>query len=343
MVTAAVNGSNEKGVSEAFDVIGFNYNQSQPDAFHKKYPNRPIFGSETSSAVSTRGEYFDDKARNLMNSYTGVVDWGQTPEDWWTFQAKRDWEGGGFAWTGFDYRGEPTPYGWPSINSQFGIVDMCGFPKDYFYYYKAWWGKAPSLHVFPHWNWSGKEGQEIPVWVYSNLDEVELIVNGKSLGRQAMPRTAHLAWKAVYAPGYIEARGFKGGKLVLTERRETTGPAATLRLSADRTIINADGEDLAMLKVEVLDGKGRPVPTAMNKLAFKVSGAGTLIGVGNGDPNCLESDKAPARSLFNGLAQIIVQAGKTPGAITIEATGDGLSAAKLTVTAKPAKLRPAVA
>lgn len=342
VVSAAVNADNEKGVSEALDIIGFNYHQNFVEPFHKKYPNRPIFGSETSSAISTRGEYSSDAKRNTVSSYDGVVKWGASPEAWWQLYAQ-DWATGGFAWTGFDYRGEPTPYGWPSINSQFGITDMCGFPKDYFYYYKAWWGKAPSLHVFPHWNWAGREGQDIPVWVYSNCDEVELIVNGKSLGRKAMPRLGHLEWKTAYAPGYIEARGFKAGKRILTERRETTGQATALRLTADRTVIDADGEDVSVLRVEAFDARGRPVPTADTKLAFKVSGAGTLIGVGNGDPNCLESDKAPERSLFNGLAQIIVQAGKQPGDIVIEATGSGLAPARLTVTAKPAKLRPAVA
>ncbi|HWU49150.1 MAG TPA: beta-galactosidase GalA [Asticcacaulis sp.] len=343
MTTAAVNGGNEKGVSNALDVIGFNYNQGLPDGYHAKYPQRPIMGSETSSAVSTRGEYTTDAKRNVMSSYDGVVSWGQTPEDWWSFQAKRDWEAGGFAWTGFDYRGEPTPYGWPSINSQFGITDMCGFPKDYFYYYKAWWGKAPSLHVFPHWNWAGKEGAEIPVWVYSNCDEVELVVNGKSLGRKAMPKWEHLEWKVVYAPGHIEARGFKNGKRILTERRETAGQPAALRLTADRSVIDANGEDVSVLRVEAFDAKGRPAPTANTKLTFKVSGAGALIGVGNGDPNCLESDKGSERSLFNGLAQVIVQAAKQPGDIVVEASGAGLAAARLTVTARPARLRPSVA
>ena len=196
-----------------------------------------------------------------MNSYDGVVPWGETAEEWWTFYGTREWVAGGFAWTGFDYRGEPTPYGWPSINSQFGIVDMCGFPKDNFYYYKAWWGKDPSVHVFPHWNWEGSEGDEIPVWVYSNLDEVELFVNGKSLGSQKVPHLGHVEWKVRYEPGTIEARGSKDGKVVLTEKRETTGPTASIRLTADRNEINADGEDVAVIKVEGLDKEGRLVPT----------------------------------------------------------------------------------
>ncbi len=239
VVSAAVNGDNQKGVSEPFDIIGFNYNLSMPDAFHKKNPTKAVYGSETSSAISTRGMYTTDPLRNLVNDYNGVVPWGETAEEWWTFYGTREWEAGGFAWTGFDYRGEPTPYGWPSINSQFGIVDMCGFPKDTFYYYKAWWGKEPSLHVFPHWNFEGREGDEIPVWVYTNLDDVELFVNGASLGSKKVPHLGHVEWKVKYEPGAIEARGSKDGKVVLTEKRETTGPAAAIRLTADRTEIDA--------------------------------------------------------------------------------------------------------
>ena len=347
VVSAAVNGDNEKGVSEALDIIGFNYNLKYPDPFHKKYPKRPLYGSETSSAISTRGEYATDPLRNTVSCYDGVVPWGETPEGWWGFYGTRDWEAGGFAWTGFDYRGEPTPYGWPSINSQFGIVDMCGFPKDYFYYYKAWWGKEPSLHLFPHWNWHGREGDEIPVWVYSNLDEVELLVNGKSLGSQKVPRLGHVEWNVKYEAGMIEARASKDGKVVLAEKQETTSPTVSIRLTADRTEINADGEDVAILKVEALDKEGRPVPTANNKIAFNVYGVGKLIGVGNGDPNCQESDKASKRSLFNGFAQVIIQSTKRPGEIHIEAVKDGwegaeLMSAMLLITTKQVEPRPSV-
>ena len=347
VVSAAVNDNNEKGVSDALDIIGFNYHQEYPDGFHKKYPKRPIYGSETSSAISTRGVYSSDSLRNTINAYNAAVPWGATAEEFWKFYGTREWEAGGFAWTGFDYRGEPTPYGWPSINSQFGIVDMCGFPKDTFYYYKAWWGTEPALHLFPHWNFEGREGDEILVWVYSNLEEVELFVNGKSKGKQKVPHLGHLEWKVRYEPGFIEARGSRAAKVVLTERRDTTGPAATIRLTADRTEIDADGEDLSILKVEVLDKQGRPVPTADNVIGFKISGAGALIGVGNGNPNCQESDKAPKRSLFNGLAQVIVQATKEPGEIHIEAvkeSGDGpeLTPAKLTITSRKVEPRPAV-
>jgi len=346
-VTSAVNGDNEKGVSEPLDVIGFNYHQEFPDAFHKKHPRQPVFGSETASDVSTRGEYFTDPARNVVSCFDGEVPWHKSPENWWKFYYAREWMAGGFAWTGFDYRGEPSPYGWPSISSQFGVVDTCGFPKDYFFYYRTWWRKEPILHLFPHWNWHGREGGEIPVWVYSNLDEVELFVNGKSIGSQNVPHLGHLEWKVRYEPGSIEARGSKDGKVILSEKRETSGPAVSIRLTSNRNEINADGEDLAILRVEAFDVEGRPVPTADRMVAFTISGPGKIIGVGNGDPNCQESDKEPKRSLFNGLAQVIVQSTKTPGEIQVDAgigggQRSGRTPAKLVLTSKRVESRPSV-
>jgi beta-galactosidase len=347
-VSAAVNGTNENNLSDAFDIIGFNYSLQFPDAYHTRYPHRPLYGSETASSIATRGAYTTEPLRNRVSAYdNNHPGWGATAEEWWTFYGTREWEAGGFAWTGFDYRGEPTPYGWPSINSQFGIVDMCGFPKDTFYYYKAWWGKEPILHLIPHWNFEGREGDEIPVWVFSNLEEVELLVNGESAGRQKVPHFGHVEWKVRYEPGVIEARGWKNGKLALTAKRETTGPAASIRLTADRTEIDADGEDLAILKVEALDSQGRAVPTASNLINFKVTGEGALIGVGNGDPNCQESDKEPRRSLFNGLAQVILQSTKQSGEIHIEAAkegseGPGLTPAKLVISTKAVEPRSAV-
>ena len=345
VVSAAVNGDNSKGVSEALDIIGFNYNLKFPDDYHKQHPTMPIYGSETASTVSTRGVYQTDPLRNTLSAYDeNHPEWAELAEEWWSFYGTREWLAGGFAWTGFDYRGEPTPYGWPSINSNFGIVDMCGFPKDNFFYYKAWWTKQPVLHLFPHWNWEGREGDEIPVWVHSNLDEVELLLNGKSLGRQKVPRLGHVDWKVRYEPGTITAHGWKDGKLALTEERTTTGPAVALRLTADRTEIDADGEDVGVLTVSAVDSQGRAVPTADVLVDFKVTGEGAMIGVGNGDPNCQESDKEPRRSLFSGLAQVIVQATKTAGTIEIvastKARNNSVAAAKIAITTKQAPLRP---
>jgi beta-galactosidase len=323
LCTAAVNNHYGTGVSKALDVEGFNYNLGRIEAYHASHAKQPLVGTETASTVATRGIYETDKLRNWVSAYdVNFPSWASTAEAWWKVYGTREYLPGGFAWTGFDYRGEPTPYGWPSISSQFGIVDMCGYPKDDFYYYKAWWGTEPVLHLLPHWNWEERVGQPVEVWVHSNLDEVELLLNGKSLGSKRVEPLTHLAWKVPYEPGTLEARGSRGGKVVLTERRETTGKIASLRLTPDRTVIDADGEDVAVLRVEALDAQGRAIPTADDLVHFKISGAGRLIGVGNGDPNCQESDKEPKRSLFNGLAQVIVQATKASGEITIEASTD---------------------
>ncbi|HXW91695.1 MAG TPA: beta-galactosidase GalA [Terriglobales bacterium] len=344
--TAAVNGSYESHFSDALDVMGFNYSLDAPDGWHQAHPKRPCIGSETASTVSTRGIYSTDKLRNWVSAYDrNYPDWAETAEVWWKFYAAREWMAGGFAWTGFDYRGEPTPYGWPSINSQFGIVDMCGFPKDNFYYYRAWWGSEPVLHLFPHWNWEGREGEPVSVWVHSNLDSVEVFLNGTSQGLQKVQPLTHLEWKVKYEPGVLEARGMKDGKVVLVKKRETTGTPEAIRLTADRSEINADGEDVALISVEVLDKQGRAIPTADNTISFKVTGEGALLGVGNGDPNCQESDKKPQRSLFNGLAQVIVQSSQTPGTITLEAYSEDESpklATHVTVTTKRVDRRPAV-
>jgi beta-galactosidase len=348
LCTAAVNQSFETHFPEQLDVMGFNYNLKVLDGYHANHPKQPSVGSETASTVSTRGIYSTDRLRNWVSAYDlNHTDWSELAEEWWKFYAAREWLSGGFAWTGFDYRGEPTPYGWPSINSQFGIVDMCGFPKDNFYYYKAWWGSEPVLHLFPHWNWDEREGEPISVWVHSNLDSVEVFLNGKSQGSQNVQPLTHLEWKVKYEPGVLEARGTKDGKVVLVEKRETTGKPETICLTADRTEINADGEDVAVLRVEVLDKQGRAVPTADDTISFKITGEGALVGVGNGDPNCQESDKEPRRSLFNGLAQVIVQSTRTPGTITVEAYTEpyprqNLPAVQITITTKKVELRPAV-
>ena len=348
LCTAAVNAAFDTSFPEQLDVMGYNYNLNVIDDWRKKHPQKPSVGTETASTVSTRGIYETDKLRNWVSAYDlNHTAWSELAEQWWKFYAAREWLAGGFAWTGFDYRGEPTPYGWPSVSSQFGIVDTCGFPKDNFFYYKAWWGDEPMLHLFPHWNWEQREGEEISVWVHSNLEEVELFINGKSQGSQKVQPLTHMEWKVKYEPGVVEARGSKGGRVVLTEKHETTGKAEKIKLAADRTTIDADGHDVAVVTVEVLDGEGRTIPTADNQISFKVSGEGALVGVGNGDPNCQESDKEPKRSLFNGLAQVILQATKTPGTITLEAyteqwPGPKLPSTTLTITTKKVELRPAI-
>ncbi len=328
--TAATTYPFDNNVAKSLDVEGFNYSLFGIDDYHKKHPVQPTIGTETSSAINTRGVYETDPLRNTISAYdTNHPSWAEHAEEWWKFYAEREWLPGGFAWTGFDYRGEPTPYGWPSISSQFGIIDMCGFPKDSYWYYKAWWGSEPVLHLFPHWNWTERFGQPVSVWVYSNADEVELFLNGKSQGSQKVSKLGHLEWSVKYEPGVIEARASKGGKVVMTEKRETTGKQETIKLTAGRTEIDANGEDLVFIRVEALDKQGRPVPTCNDLIQFRVTGEGKLIGVGNGDPNCQESDKEPKRSLFNGLAQVIVQSTRKPGEIVVEAYTDEYPGPKL--------------
>jgi beta-galactosidase len=354
-VTTAMNGGWGKGFTAVVDVQGFNYaggggggggnTGKHMDDFHQSFPKLPTIGSETASDYSTRGIYANDKAKGYVSAYdVNFPGYTLSSEGWWKVFAERAFVSGAFAWTGFDYRGEPSPYNWPCISSHFGILDTCGFPKDNYFYYQAWWSGKPVLHLLPHWNWSGteKDGQEIDVWCHTNLESVELFLNGTSLGSKKVEPNSHLEWKVKYAPGVLEARGSKNGAVVLTERRETTGAPAALVLRPDRSEISADGVDLSMVAVEVVDAQGRVVPTAANLISFNVTGAGRLIGVGNGDPSCHESDKGDKRSAFNGLCMAFVQALKQPGELRVEAASEGLTTASVAIKVDAAPPRPVV-
>ncbi|MDE3106345.1 MAG: DUF4982 domain-containing protein, partial [Acidobacteriota bacterium] len=325
------------------DVVGYNYMDPGAEAFHKAHPERPVMGTENVSAVGTRGIYITDPAKGFVASYDVYTTSGRaSAEGWWRFVAERPWLAGGFIWTGFDYRGEPSPNGWPNISSQYGVLDTCGFPKDSYYYYQAWWTDQPVLHLFPHWNWPGYEGKQIAVWVYSNLDQVELFHNGKSLGAKPVERNGHVAWTVTYAAGTLEARGWKGGRQVMATRRDTTGAAAKLVLRADRERLAADGEDVAMFAVEVQDASGRTMPITDNLVSFRVSGPATLLGTGNGDPTDQAPDKGSERKAFSGYCMALVQSTKQAGSITVEASSPGLTAATVTVQSEQAQLRPQV-
>jgi beta-galactosidase len=321
------------GVGTVVDVVGFNYRTPQMGDFHDKFPEKPILGTETGSTVGTRGIYRRDDAKGYVRAYD--VDfpwWASTAESWWDFVERRQYIAGGFVWTGFDYRGEPTPFNrWPSVSSHFGILDTCGFPKDNFYYYQARWSAQPVLHLFPHWNWAA--GDEVDVWCHSNLERVELFLNGVSQGVREVPRNGHVAWKVRYAPGLIEARGYRGKKVVLTSRRETAGSPARLVVRPDRMELRADGEDLAVVAVQVVDARGRVVPHADNEVRFALSGPGAIIGVGNGNPVSLEADRSDRRRAFNGLCMAIVQTSRNAGVIDLQASSDGLPSARVTIRA----------
>ena len=285
-------GNDFYGINGVIEVRGWNYHVGHDmDDYHKEHPAQPNVGTEQGSTVSTRGIYANDAARGYVSAYDdNAPSWAHTAETWWSYFAERPWLSGGFVWTGFDYRGEPTPYSWPCINSHFGILDTCGFPKDNFWYYQSWWTTNVILHVLPHWNWPGKEGQEIDVRALSNCEEVELFLNGTSLGRQQMKRNSEIRWKVKYAPGTLSAKGFKGGRQVAETKVETTGEPASVNLIPDHASIKANGRDLSVITVAVLDAQGRMVPTASNLVHFELEGPGRILGVGNGDPSCHEPD-----------------------------------------------------
>lgn len=347
--TAAMNNGIGQGLTGVIDVQGFNYHPDTYDKLHRELPAKPFIATEIAAAVGTRGIYAREQFHVPKDTATyqgnpalcqvsaydvNAPDWAETAEVAWKAVAERPWMAGGFVWCGFDYRGEPTPFGWPGISSQYAILDTCGFPKDVYYYYQSWWwSERPVLHLFPHWNWRGHEGEEIPVWVYSNCEEVELFLNGVSLGEQTMKPNSHLQWKVKYAPGKLVAKGRRRGKTLETSV-ETTGEPAAVVLEPDRTILAPNGADVSLVTVKIVDAQGRIVPAATNMVTFNVTGPGQLLGVGNGDPVCHESDKGNQRSAFNGLCLAIVQSARTPGTITIRADSRGLKSAQASIHAR---------
>ena len=285
-VTAAESvGDDFVGLQGSLEVRGWNYHIGVPtENYHREHPDQPNVGTEQGSNRETRGIYETDAGRGYLSSMDTGIEGG------WKFFAPRPWLSGMFYWTGFDYRGEPTPYRWPCISSGFGVLDTCGFPKDFAYYFKSSWLPAPQVHLLPHWNWPGKEGQEMTVSAFSNCEEVELFLNGQTQGKQAMPQNGHLAWKVKYAAGALSAKGYKDGKVVAEAMVQTAGAPAVVKMIPDRMSIKADGEDLSLITVSVTDAEGRVMPTASNLIHFSLSGPGKIIGVGNGDPSCHEPD-----------------------------------------------------
>jgi beta-galactosidase len=332
--------TDKDGMIGVLDVIGTNYNPEVYATVHAQNPASPMVGTEIASELATRGiyaserweNYTGDRERGYVSAYS-LNTTAQLVEDAWPRIAENDYMSGGFVWAGFDYKGEPRPFQWPVVNCHYGFMDICGFPKDSYYYYKAWWTNEPVLHVFPHWNWPGREGQEIDVWVHSNCDEVELFLNGVSQGKQLTKPLHHLEWKVKYAPGQLMAKGVCKGRAIETIVETTSAPAA-IRLSADRTALAADNTDLAVVKVEIVDAAGRVVPTVGNKITFTLTGPAKLIGVGNGDPSCHEPDHANSRSAFNGLAQAIVQCSRQPGSIELKAESPDLKSAAITFVSR---------
>lgn len=363
----------DNNMAQQVDISGMNYKPVKYDEVRNNYPQLPIFGSETSSCTSSRGVYhlpiekYQTHESKQVTSYDLIgPPWAYPPDVEFYFQEQNPFVMGEFIWTGFDYLGEPTPYGgkdnstnghwnsdWPSRSSYFGAVDLCGFPKDRFYLYQSQWTTEPMIHLLPHWNWKEMEGQNIPVYCYTNCDEAELFVNGKSMGRKVKgkdkttllvdflryePKTFdspyRLSWDVPYAAGTIKVIGYKDGKVVNEKVINTTGAPAKVSLSVDRKEINADGRDLAYVTVRVEDKDGNICPNAENLVNFSMKGAGKLIAVDNGNAATTEPFQANYRKAFSGMALAILNATEQSGTMTLTARSKGLKSATITVTTK---------
>lgn len=332
------------GIVKQVDIHGYNYIiQNDVDNRHKAYPDWVVVGTEETSGCGTRNVYQTDSIKGWMKSINMA---GEERSKWeknviergWKFYRDNIWAGGVFWWTGIDYRGEPNPMVWPATGSQFGILDYCCFPKDEAYYLKAAWTDQPVLHIFPHWNLKGQEGQQVEVWAYTNMDEVELVQDGKSLGRQKADKDSHLVWNTTYRPGRLVAYGYKNGKRVITERVETTGPAEKMTIDTSKSTLQPDGQDIVVVDITLKDKKGRYVPDACNPLQVSVSGPAEILGWGNGDPG-FKTDERPQGNdrrhatlkAFMGNAQVIVRGvngeATTPVIVTVSLDNGSMASA----------------
>ncbi len=329
------------------DLVGFNYDLANYEAFPEVFPGKCFIATETTSALATRGHYeypsdtifrwpfrWDipfarENGEHTISAYDQVsTPWGSTHEEAWKIIKKHDYLSGMFIWTGFDYLGEPTPFGWPSRSSYFGIVDLAGFPKDSYYMYKSEWTTDTVLHIFPHWNWNA--GDTVDVWCYTNVDEVELTLNGASLGKKSKSDDdLHLMWRVPYKAGLLQAKGTKGGVLVVEKNIKTAGHASAIQIEADRTSISADGDDLSFITVSIRDTEGNIYPYADNLVHFEIDGPGKIVGVDNGNPVSHESFKENSRMAFHGLCLVVVQSTHERGIITLSARSEGLKGAKV--------------
>ena len=315
------------GFAEVEDIIGVNYSYPRYDDIHKAHPGKSMFGSETANNKTARSVYEHDAAKGLVSSYN-LTDPG------WQPVASRPFMAGSYTWTGFDYRGEPNPDGWPDVSNNTGLLDNCGFPKDKFFYLKSWWSAKPMVHLMPIcWNWPGKEGQAMRAIAFSNARQVELFLNGKSFGVQTMPQDGHLEWQVPYSPGKLVAKGYTDGNLVATDLVETVTAPDRVQLAPERHTLQADGEDTIVVPVSIQDAQGRLVANANNRVTFQLTG-GRLLGVGNGNPGDHDPDRANQRNAFNGHCLVVIQAGTKPETLELTATSPGLASARTTFTVK---------
>lgn len=329
LITGAIDGvkNAEEGTALEMDITGFNYNINSIPEFHKKYPAQPVIGSENNSTISTRGCYKTDMDKQVLACYDEEkVPWGQTVKETWDLLRNNPYIAGMFIWTGFDYRGEPTPFEYPSVLSQFGVMDTCGFAKAGYYFNQACFVDEPMIHILPHWNFT--DGEQVRVMVVTNCEESELIINGKSLGKQKSDVCKQSEWIVPFEKGTIKARGYNSSKVIVEESVSTTEEAYTMEFEPHVEVIKDDGADTVVVNIYAVDKNGLRVPTAMNLVEFEIDGDAKILGVGNGNPHCLEADNQPRRSLFNGSCQVLVQSNEKAKYIKLIAKSNGLKNAE---------------
>ncbi|MEO6316036.1 MAG: beta-galactosidase GalB [Chitinophagaceae bacterium] len=355
-ITSALNNATPDNAiykSGVLDLVGFNYHHQDYKTFPQKFPGQKFIATETVSALQTRGHYDmpSDSIRRwplrwdipVVNANADLTcsaydncsaPWGSTHEETLKEVMKYNFVSGMYIWTGFDYIGEPTPYPWPARSSYFGIIDLAGFPKDVYYLYQSLFTKKTMLHIFPHWNWA--PGKTIDVWAYfNNADDVELFLNGKSLGtRKKEAEDLHVMWRVTYAPGTLKAISRKNGKKVMEQVINTAGAPAAIVLSADRNTIGAGNADLSFITAKVVDKNGNLVPDADNLVKFEISGNGFVAGTDNGNPVSMESFKSSDRKAYNGMCLAVIQSSGRPGSISLKATAGSLLPASIIINAK---------
>jgi beta-galactosidase len=332
-ITAAVNGGYDAhGFIPEEDILGMNYHNDEFAAVHARFPHLMIYGSEDVNAKSSRGTLETSQPRGLCSEYGCEADLDSGPWRSWTPVAKSPFVAGEFVWTAFDYRGEPNPFSWPAVTSQTGAMDLAGFPKPDYYYWKAVWQRRPSVHISPAWSLPTDQiGKDVLVRVFSNCDRVALVLNGKSMGLRDVPDDHYLDWHVRYAAGTLTALGYKANRVIVRDVERTAGAPATLRLTAEVSSLHASSEDVAPIAVAVVDASGNVVFTADNEIQFSVSGEGTLAGVANGDPASHELNVAPQRKAYHGVAMVLVSASDHPGAISVRVQASGLPTASITI------------
>ena len=328
-ITCAMSGGwLTNGIADVEEIVGVNYNTQVYDKVHQRYPQKAIFGSEDTNEKTTRGEYADDRATGMRSGYN-------LSDKLWLDVVNRPFMCGSFTWTGFDYKGEPNPYGWPDVSNNTGLMDCCGFLKDKYFYFESCWSDKPMVHVMPgSWNWPGKEGKNIRVLAFSNAKQVELFLNGQSLGKKDMPHDDYAEWEVPYQAGQLIAKAYADGQTVATDTVETTGAAATIQVSPDRTTLQANAEDAVVVPISILDDKGRVVPDAANRVTFQLNGPGEILGVSNGDPADHDTDKSNQRNAFHGHCMVVIEAGSQPGTIQLTASSPGLKSGEMSFDVK---------